>query len=227
MGRPDDRSKHGSVEHPWARASLGSFITASLRGLYEGPGREDALPAVTFVLPLLIMAPLLKRWYSQGFLIHEWLWFQLWRHPQMFNLRKPNCLFSSFSLCSFGEGLESGLLNKSKLRCCVWEKSIILITAWDHSFGCCCLWPPPSTLYFHLAYRHDFTEWNLGFFFYIFSFQFMKLAGKKHSVRELISVRVNNLVHLDWISGVCWVLECLFVIFVLPGNFRKEPISLL
>lgn len=57
MGRPDDRSKHGSVEHPWARAGLESFITLSLWGLYEGPGRKDALEAVTFVLPLLIMAP--------------------------------------------------------------------------------------------------------------------------------------------------------------------------
>lgn len=60
MGRPDDRSKHGSVEHPWARAGLESFITLSLWGLYEGPGRKDALEAVTFVLPLLIMAPFLK-----------------------------------------------------------------------------------------------------------------------------------------------------------------------
>ena len=60
MRRPDDRSKHGSMEHPWARAGLGSFITPSLWGLYEGPGREDALETVTFVLPFLIMAPFKK-----------------------------------------------------------------------------------------------------------------------------------------------------------------------
>lgn len=49
--------KHGSVEHPWAKAGLESFITPSLWGLYESPGRKDDFWAVTFVLPLLIMAP--------------------------------------------------------------------------------------------------------------------------------------------------------------------------
>lgn len=72
IGRPDDRSKHGSVEHPWARAGLESFITPSPWGLYEGPGRKDAIQAVTFVLPLLIMAPSLKRRHMQKSLTATW-----------------------------------------------------------------------------------------------------------------------------------------------------------
>ena len=91
MGRPDDRSEHGSVEHPWARPSLGSFITASLWGLYEGPGREDALPAVTFVLPLLIMAPLLKDDTRRGLLSTSGC--DLGCDDILKCLIKPNCLF--------------------------------------------------------------------------------------------------------------------------------------
>lgn len=53
------------MEHPWARAGLESFITTSLWGLYEGPGRKDAVQAVTFVLPLLIMAPSLKAIHAE------------------------------------------------------------------------------------------------------------------------------------------------------------------
>lgn len=55
-GRMIDQT-HGSVEHPWARAGLESFITPSPWGLYDSPGREreDALETVKFVLLLLIM----------------------------------------------------------------------------------------------------------------------------------------------------------------------------